>query len=102
MPERILLVQIADIGDLITITPAISALRANRPDAHLTLLTSAHAAPVIERGLVDAIITLDRKRFNGTLALLNPAALRQIMQLRQTSFDTVIFFSHLTLKAGTL
>lgn len=102
MAERILLVQIADIGDLITITPAISALRANRPDAHLTLLTSAHAAPVIEKGLVDAIITLDRKRFNGTLALLNPAALRQIMNLRQTPFDTVIFFPHLTLKAGTL
>lgn len=102
MPERILLVQIADIGDLITITPAVAALRRVHPDVHLTLLAASGAADIIEPSLVDDIITVDRRSFNSTLALLNPAALRQILSLRQHHFDAVIFFQHLTLRLGTL
>lgn len=98
---RILLVQLADIGDLITTTPAITALREAQPDAHLTLLTSTHAAPVIETtDLVDDIVTLDRQNINGSLAFFRPANLRQIFALGK--YDTVVFFHHFTLKPGTL
>ena len=101
VPERILLVQLADIGDLILTTPALAALRAARPDAHLTLLASAHAAPVIaDSGLVDALITLDRQGFNSSRALLRPANLRRL--LRVGRHDTVVYFHHFTLRAGTL
>lgn len=102
MSYRFLLVQLADIGDLILTTPAIASLREAHPDAHLTLLTSSHSAPIIEAGLVDEIITFDRRRFNSSWALLRPANLRNIAQLRHGRYDIVIFFHHFTLKLGTL
>ncbi|MDQ7033452.1 MAG: hypothetical protein Q9P01_01055, partial [Anaerolineae bacterium] len=101
-PERILLVQLADIGDLITTTPAIAALREAQPQAHLTLLTSTHAAPIIERELVDEIITFDRRRFNNSYALLFPSNLAQIWKLRKGKYDTVVIFHRFSLKLGTI
>ena len=69
---RILLVQLADIGDLVLTTPALSALREHLPQAHLTLLTSAHSAPILAgTPLVDEIVSFDRSAFNSSLALLN-------------------------------
>ncbi len=100
-PQRILLVQLADIGDLILTTPALHALREALPAAHLTLLTTAHSAPLIERGLLDEVITVDR-RLARSIGALHPAALQQIWALRRRKFDAVVFFHHLTLWAGTL
>ncbi len=102
MPERILLVQLADIGDLIVTIPAIVALREAQSTAHITLLTSKHAVPVIEEGLVDEILAFDKKGFNGTKALLNPANLKRIFNLKDGHYDTVIFFHHFTLKLGAI
>src|SRR5262245_61471582 len=102
MPERILLVQLADIGDLINTTPAIAALREAQPEAHLIVLTSAHAAGVIEPGLVNDIITFDKRHFNSSYALLHPANIRRILALREGEYDTVVFFHHFTLKLGSL
>jgi heptosyltransferase-2 len=53
-------------------------------------------------GVVDEIITLDRRQFNGSAAFFRPATLRQIYSLRQRPYDAVVFFHHFTLKAGTL
>lgn len=100
MGERILLVQLADIGDLILTTPAIAALRAARPTDHLTLLTTSHAAPILPADLVDEIIMLDRQNFNGSRALLQPGNLRRLLNTGR--FDTVVHFHHFTLKLGTL
>ena len=99
MSERILLVEMADIGDLITTTPAIAALREARPDAHLTLLTTAHSAPVIEQGLVDEILTLKRKsgQFNQSMGLLHPANWSILRQIQSEGYDVVVFFHHFTL-----
>ncbi len=99
--KRILLVQPGDIGDLIVTTPAIHALRQAHSQAHLTLLTTTHAAPVINNtGLVDQIVTFDRSGFNSSIAFFKPGNLRIIFGLGY--HDTVIFFRHFTLKAGTL
>jgi N-acetylglucosaminyldiphosphoundecaprenol N-acetyl-beta-D-mannosaminyltransferase len=99
--QRILLVQLADIGDLILTTPAISALRQALPDAYLTLLTSTHAGKVIEgTGLVDEMVLFDKAKFNGSRAFFQPANLKRIWTIGK--YDTVIFFHHFTLKAGTL
>lgn len=101
-PERILLVQLADIGDLILSTPAMSTLRAARPEAHLALLTTTHSAPVVEgTGLVDEIIRFERKRFNSSRAFFQPGNLRRVFNLRSGHYDTLVFFHHFTLKAGT-
>lgn len=103
MPDRILIVQLADIGDLVVSTPALAALRDAQPGAHIALLTSTHAAPVIETtGLVDEIIGFDKKTFNSSTAIFKLANLRHILALRKGRYDTVIFLHHFTLKLGTL
>lgn len=103
MGERILIVQLADIGDLILATPALAALREARPDAHLTLLIAQHAAPVVNgAGLVDEIITFDKNTFNGTRAFFHPANLRRLLALRRTAADAIVFFHHFTFLGGTL
>lgn len=103
MSKRFLLIQLADIGDLIVTTPAIAALREAHPDAHLTLLTTTYSAPVIERtNLVNEIITLDRQQFNSSTAMLRPANLRRLFDLRKGHYDTVVYFHHFTLRLGTL
>lgn len=103
MPDRILIVQLADIGDLVLSTPALAALREAHPGAHITVLTSIHAAPVIETtGLVDEIIGFDKKTFNSSTAIFRLGNLRRILALRKGRHDTVIFFHHFTLKLGTI
>ncbi|MFW5709025.1 MAG: WecB/TagA/CpsF family glycosyltransferase [Chloroflexota bacterium] len=103
MKPRFLLVQLADIGDLVLATPAIAALREAYPDTQIDLLTSTHAAPIVENtGLVDGLHTLDRTAVSGTRALLKPRNLRHIFALRHSQYDAVIFFHHFTLRAGTL
>lgn len=99
MSERILLVQLADIGNLILTTPALVALREARPDAHIALLAAQHAAPVVADGLVDERIALDRRVFNSSYALVFPSNFAQIWKLGH--YDTVVFFHHFTLRSGT-
>lgn len=45
--RNILVVELADIGDLIFSTPALAALREAKPDAKITLLTTSHSASII-------------------------------------------------------
>jgi heptosyltransferase-2 len=98
---RILLVQLADIGDLILTTPALHALREAQLEAHLTLLTTRHSAPVIEHtGLVDEIIPFEQTAFDRATAYFQPANLRRIFGLGR--YDVVVYFHHFTLKPGTL
>jgi N-acetylglucosaminyldiphosphoundecaprenol N-acetyl-beta-D-mannosaminyltransferase len=99
---RILIVQPGDLGDLILSTPAISALREAYPNAFIGLLAVSNAAPVIpNNGLVDVVITLDRKIAGSTVAFFKPDNLKRIFSLRQYRFDTVLYFRQFTLKAGT-
>lgn len=104
MTHRILLVQLADLGDMILTTPALAALRAAQPDSHLALLTSPHAARVLDDSLVDEVITFDKHYFMPR-AMLNPVNWlrigRLVRQLRREQYDTLVFFHHFTLKRGT-
>lgn len=106
MSRRILIVQLADIGDLILSTPALAALREADADAHIALLTTAHAAPVIPDDLVDEIIPFDKHTFDNPKALLNPANLRRALalaaRLRRGRYDTTIFFHHFSTRFGAL
>lgn len=91
---KILAIQWADIGDLILTTPALSALREAHPSAHIALLTSPHAAPIVQNTtLVDAVYTLPRYAQMGEM-------LNCFWQLRGEKFDTLIFFHHLSTRAG--
>jgi len=98
---RILLVQLADIGDLVVTTPALHALREAQPDAYLTLLTTSHSAPVAAgTTLVDEIVTLEQTAQDRATAFFRPDNIRRIFGLGH--YDVVIYFHHFTLKTGTL
>ena len=87
--SRILVVQLADIGDLVLSTPALAALRQAQPSAYIALLTSKHSAPIVQgTGLIDRLILFDKQQFNGTKALLRPSNLRRLLALRRERFDT--------------
>lgn len=100
--ERILLVQLADIGDLALATPAMAALREAKPEATIDLLASRHASAIIPPGLIDTVILIDKGRQNATRALLSPGNIARLRHLRRQAYDTVIFFHHFSLRAGLL
>ena len=96
--NRILIVKLADIGDVITATPALAALRQRFPAAQIDLLTTPAAAAALPAGLVDRVLTAPRSlaRRPGEL----PALLRLLASLRRTRYDAALFLHHLTLGAG--
>ena len=63
--QRILVVKLASLGDLLTTTPALRALRTTFPDAHIGVLTTPASAPAL-RGLdsFDEVITFDKFAFD--------------------------------------
>src|SRR5438132_8585889 len=92
-PMRLLLVKLADAGDLITATPAIaSALDA--AGVAVSVLTSPHAAPLLA-GLGERIEVLEfpKAEFDDPAAALRPDRLlrgsRLALALRRARFDAV-------------
>src|ERR1700704_6549023 len=94
-PTRILVVKLASLGDLLSITPALRALRSHfpSPSAHIAVLTTPASAPAL-RGLdsFDEVITFDKFAFDRPrdAFLSAPAALALAAQLRAGSWDTLI------------
>jgi ADP-heptose:LPS heptosyltransferase len=107
MTHRFLIVELADIGDLVLSTPALSALREAHPDAHIAVLTTAHSAPILNgTSLVDEVIPFDKHTFDSPKALLKPANLRRALalarRLRRGHYGTTLFFHHFTTRFGSL
>lgn len=106
MTQRILAVQLADIGDLVLTVPALRTLRERLPDAQITLLTTPHAAPILPAEVVDRVFTFEKHAFDRPTALIQPRNLRKLMglwrDLDRGVFDTVIFFHHFSTGFGVL
>ena len=98
--ERILLVQLADIGDLVLTTPAIAALREARPQAQIELLASDHALPLVPADLVDHKIPFYGGGKSASRDFFSQRNLRLLPQLRAKQYDAVVYFHHFTLRAG--
>lgn len=98
--ERILLVQLADIGDLVLTTPAIAALREAQPEAAIDLLAAAQALPILPEGLVNEIYAFDRAGKSASRAMFAPDNLPLLPRIMRIRYDTLIFFHHFTLRAG--
>src|SRR5258708_21694687 len=80
--RRLLVLQIADIGDLILTTPALRALRETFPQAQIDVLGTPHALPVLaSTGLIDQAIVFDRFAAEGGRALLKPGNQRALWQV---------------------
>jgi heptosyltransferase-2 len=104
-PRRILVVKLASMGDLLTITPALRAVRSSFPQAHIGALVTPGSADVL-RGLdsVDSVLPFDKFAFDRpTDALSNlPRAVRLAAVLRSGRWDSLVLLHHLTTAFGIL
>jgi heptosyltransferase-2 len=67
-PQRVLVVDLDNLGDLLLATPAIRALRHRFPEATLDALVTAYAAPaVLGNPYVDEILTCDKSVAAGPI-----------------------------------
>ncbi len=59
--SRILLIRLSSLGDIVLTTPAIRAVRANFPNAHIAMLVAKQSADILrENPHLNEIITFDR------------------------------------------
>lgn len=98
--DRILVVKLAGIGDLLTAYPALEALRRRHSQAEISALVTPQTESLIRRsGLVDRVIVLDKYLFDDPRGFLRPRGLlalaRLAGQLRSHSFDAVLLLHHL-------
>lgn len=107
MPKRILVIKLSDIGDVLTATPALRALRQSFPDAHIDALVPPNSAPVLLGSpLVDGVLISQKFRYKRLLDALRPSALTEalyiISRLLSFRYDVVIVLHHLTTRLGAL
>ena len=98
---NILIVKLSAIGDVVHTLPALNAIRAYYPKAHITWLVEAAAADlVIGHRALDRVIVSHRKRW---IRELKSAPRRQAMreihgfwrELRDTDYDIILDFQGL-------
>ena len=103
--ERILVVKLADLGDLLLCEPALRSLRCAFPTARLELLVPpASAALVPLLGHNVRVISFPKQLFDAPSGLLRPrnAALlaRLAVRLRRARYDRIVILHHLTTPLG--
>lgn len=101
--KRILVVKLADLGDLLTATPALRALRTAHPTAHIAALVTPNSAPILAGSdLVDEIVPFEKAAFDRLHASWRsaPAALELARRLRAGRWDALALFHHLTTPFG--
>lgn len=105
--KRILAVKLADLGDLLTITPALQALRAAHPSAQIDLLVPPRSAGLLEGAdFIDRIVTFDKFAFDSLRGMLDVRSVAKtvafLARLRLSRYDAVAIFHHYTTRWGSL
>ena len=103
----ILVVKLSDIGDVLTATPALRALRQSFPAARLEALVPPNSAPVLAGSpLVDEVIVFDKFQFDRPIDALKPSSLLALVRLardlRRRRYDCLVILHHLTTRWGML
>jgi len=91
--RRILIIKLADLGDLLSITPALRALRNGLPGAHISALVTPSSACLLDRSdLVDEIIPFDKFAFDRKRDAYRgvPNAVGLANELRSRHFDALV------------
>ncbi len=107
LPSRLLVVKLSDIGDVLTATPALRALRRSFPWAVIDVLTPPHSAPVLEGSpLINEVVVFDKFRYDRPFQALRPgnilAAFRLGRELRRRGYDHLVILHHLTTRWGVI
>lgn len=85
--QRILLIRLSSLGDIVLTTPAIRAVRAHFPDAYIAMLVGKQSADVLrENPHLDEIITFDRSAKSKDTGEM----LRTVRVLRERKFTLAI------------
>ncbi|RKU25816.1 hypothetical protein C6499_14390 [Candidatus Poribacteria bacterium] len=85
--EKILLIRLSSLGDIVLTTPAIRAVRAHFPDAYIAMLVAKQSAEILrENPHLNEIITFDRLAKNKDTGEM----LRIIRLLRERKFTLTI------------
>jgi heptosyltransferase-2 len=101
--RRILVVKLADLGDLLTATPALRALRMRYPASEITALVTPHTAGLLMgNDSVNRVITFPKALFDHPVSLSHPGtawpAIRLgatlTWRLRASRFDAVALLHH--------
>jgi len=106
-PESLLIIKLADLGDVITATPALRALHETYPRAAIDVLTSPTGAELLRPvTFVDRILVMDKHLLDSPLNVAQPTALtfmlRHLRQLRRRSYDVALLMHHLSTRIGAL
>ena len=105
---KILIIKLSAIGDVIHTLPALNALRKHDPEAKITWLVEAAAAPlIVGHPALDRVLVSHRKswadailgRGSGSRKNAFKEACSFIRDLRKTRYDLIIDFQNL-LKSG--
>ena len=87
--ERILLIRLSSLGDIVLTTPAIRAVRGHFPEAYIAMLVAKQSAEILrENPHLNEIITFDRLAKNKDTGEM----LRVIRILRERKFTLAIDF----------
>jgi heptosyltransferase-2 len=105
-PKRILAVKLADLGDLLSVTPALQALRAAYPSSRIDLLVPPQSASLLQgASYIDRILQFDKFPFDRKRGLLDVQRLWQtarfLVELRMSGYDWLVLFHHLATRWGT-
>ena len=86
-PQKILLIRLSSLGDIVLTTPAIRAVRAHFRDAYIAMLVAKQSAEILrENPYLDEIITFDRRAKDKDTREM----LRIIRLLRERKFTLAI------------
>ena len=84
--KNILVIKLRYIGDVLLVTPCLQAIKANIPDANVTMVVNRGTEAILHNDLnVDRLVVIDRQSVrDGFFA---------VMDLRKKTYDLVIDFT---------
>lgn len=87
MYNKILVINLMHLGDLMLVTPTLRTLRTNYPNAHLALLADKKLADLVQHNKnIDECILIDKKGTDDHLI----SFIKFIFKIRAKNFDLVI------------
>ncbi len=107
-PEKILIVRLSAIGDVVHVLPALRSLRSNLPDSKITWLVEDKASDILKgHPDIDKVITFPRRKWQRNILKINKIINTVIevfsfyKKLRKDRYDIVIDFQG-NLKSGVM